>query len=109
MEVCVDYAGRSVVIDREWWVAHVVTPRPKMAAHYGDVIQAIASPNFVHRDKDDPDRECLYGPYVSHKISPRLMVKVVVEYDANGAGSFITAYPCSRPGSGEVQIWTKPK
>lgn len=103
-----DYAGRRVSIDLAWWQVHVLTPRPKMANRYEAVLDAIRNPDFVNRDYNDSARECFYGPYVQRPAPSRLMVKVVVEYDELGIGTFITAYPCDRPGSGEVRLWTKP-
>lgn len=74
-----------------------------MVAHLQEVRTTIVTPLFVNQDKDFPERRCFYGIYTSQ--NPRLMLKVVVEYDAD-EGQFVTAYPCSRPGSGEVRLWT---
>lgn len=108
VDVVPDYQGRRVMIEAAWWRIHVVTPRPKMATHLHEVHATIAAPRFVNQDKDFPDRLCLYGIYTSTSSPRRLMLKVVVEYDEIG-GRLITAYPCSRPGSSEVRLWTSPR
>jgi hypothetical protein len=111
VDVVLDYQGRRVAIEAAWWSTHVVTPRPKMASHLHEVHATIAAPAFVNRDKDFPDRHCLYGTYTSISSPRRLMLKVVVEYveyDEIG-GRLITAYPCSRPGSSAVRLWTSPR
>ena len=107
-DVVLDYQGRRVVIEPTWWNTHVVTPRPKMANHLHEVHATIATPAYVNQDKDFPDRQCLYGAYTSISSPRRLMLKVVVAYDAIG-GRLNTAYPCSRPGSSEVRLWTSPR
>jgi hypothetical protein len=98
---------RIVEIDDLWWQTHVVVPRPKMRGRWQEVADAIAHPLFVNRDRDFEDRECLYGTYRPGSSSAHL-IKVVVEYDDDGTGAFVTAYPCSRPGASEVRLWTKP-
>lgn len=101
-----DHEGRPVVLTRGQWHAHVLSFKPYMSTHLDDVEQAITTPTYINRDAHPgfPHRFCHYGPYRSS--NPRLMVKVVIDYHRD-PGFVVTAYPCSRPGSGEVRIWTR--
>lgn len=101
-----DLNGDQVILTRGQWYHHVLTVKPYMASHLDDIRRAIASPDFVtsNRDPGHPHRACLYGSYTSSKSE--LLLKVVVDYD-RVPGFVVTAYPCSRPGSREVRIWTK--
>ena len=101
-----DYDGNQVVLTRGQWYAHVLSYKSYMETHLGDVGEVLAEPIFINRDGHPgfPHRTCYYGRYTSS--NPKLMLKVVVDHHRL-PGFIVTAYPCSRPGSREVRIWTR--
>ncbi len=100
-----DYAGRRIVLTRNQWELHVLAVKPVMANRIADVQRVVQSPDFVNRDANYPTRLCFYGAYSGEHS--HLMMKVVIHYDETSEGFLITAYPLSRPGSGEQRLWTK--
>lgn len=85
------------------WNVHVLTKRPWMRGWDEAVNQCLVVPDRVCADKDYPDRECFYR--MSTPINPDKYLKVVVEFDANGIGKVITAYPTRAPSQGEQHKW----
>lgn len=103
---CVDQWGRIIRLDSLCWHNHILSRRPEFNGHEVACVQrTIESPDFVAFDVDDAHRECYYRPSPLPPPRDRLWVKVVVEFDAFGAGEVVTVYLTDRKKPGERQKW----
>lgn len=100
---CEDVRGRIVSASDEWWTEHILKRRPWMDGWEELVEITLIHPEIIHSDKQHKTRECYYRTGVP--LDEALMLKVVVEFDKNNAGTLVTAFPTSRIPRQEVKIW----
>lgn len=67
------------------------------------VMDTLTDPMAVYLDRYDAMRECFYK--LGTPTNPDRLLKVVVEFNAEGRGTIITAYPSRNIPTGERQKW----
>lgn len=108
---CRDRWGRTVVLNEDRWVHHVLRRRPYFRGHERACVEeTLGDPEFVTLDADDPTRRCFYRPSPLPHPYGGVLVKVVVAYRADlaggpDAGTVVTVYPIPKQKSGERRIW----
>lgn len=98
-----DLRGKKIICTEDCWNNHILRNRPFMNGWEDDVKEAIQDPTLgcIYQDAEREDR-CIY-----YRLNRRnnSYIKVVVNFDSNGLGNVITAFPTSAPKSGEKLIW----
>lgn len=105
MATCRDFRDRLIRFDESYWEHHVVRMRPFMAGHERSVFDVLRSPQAPSLDRNVDYRECFYGP--APDVFDDCLLKVVVQFDENNVGIFITAFLCSRIYPEERIVWTQ--
>ena len=100
---CVDVLGRRITLNELAWEVHVLTRRPWMLGWDEAVNQCLLYPDHIYQDKEHVNRECFYR--LTTPINTDKFLKVVVEFDADGIGRVITAFPSRAPSRGEQPKW----
>jgi hypothetical protein len=97
-----DYQGVEVVCSRQHWVEKIVARHPDMAGREQEVIEAIAEPEAVFRDRDFPSRKI----HVRRSAGGGLLTVAVVEYATSETEALlVTAFRRDRPRHGDVLIY----
>lgn len=86
------------------WNIHILARRPWMVDYLHIIKSTVNHPDFVCLDVDFHDRECFYA-LGRIEDSPDEYFKVVIQYDDDGDGEVVTAYPTEAPKAGEARIW----
>lgn len=100
---CVDVLGRQVTMTENRWLSHILWQRSWMDGWESAVELVVTEPDRIHFDKDFPERECYYRR--GTPFNPQRDFKVVVEFDSDGNGTIITAYPARKASPGELHKW----
>jgi hypothetical protein len=108
---CQDRWGRTVVLDEDRWIDHVLRRRPYFRGRERSCVEeTLADPEFVTLDVDDPTRRCFYRPSPLPRPHADVLIKVVVAYRANpdggpDTGTVVTVYPMPKQKTGERRLW----
>ncbi|MBZ0283490.1 MAG: hypothetical protein K8L97_22330 [Anaerolineae bacterium] len=96
-----DPRGWLVICTEDCFKNHIVTHHSIMEDCEEEVKQAIEAPviGIIYCDAHNVNRNIYYRKRKSGYL------KVVVQFDENGLGEVITAFPVSYPKSGEKIIW----
>lgn len=109
---CTDQWGRTITLAQARWQGHILVNHPEMAGQEAIVQQTLTDPICVNHDKDFPDRENFYRPFVFRPPRTLAYMKVCVEFRnrafGQGArGEVVTAYPTTSIKQGEARKWSQ--
>ncbi len=102
----IDPRGRRVQCSLADWQAHVLAARGQTFDSYRwHVNRAIAQPDQITQDRDDPRRECYYASgLLPLKVK---YLKVVAKKGRFRKSWLVTAHPATDLKKGETRIWPK--
>ncbi len=109
---CTDQWGRTIALAQDQWRDHILAAHPEMTGRAAVVRQTLTNPICVNQDKDFPDRENFYRPFVIRPPRTLAYLKVCVEFRNRPfgrapRGEVVTAYPTTTIKQGEPRKWSQ--
>lgn len=98
-----DNLGRRVYMTTKRWETHVLYDKWWMHEFEQLIHRAVENPSFINYDAKYSNREVFYASGLIPATGEFL--KVVVQFDEPDVGWTVTAYPMTKPKTGERKRW----